>query len=325
MKVPITPLTPLSQGIEVVRVKSWEQYAWLRHGFSTRWGGVSSAYGCSALNLGWTKEDDPGFVRENRERFTSAVVDGIDGDTPFALVGVRQVHSAIVHELRDSDSTLDKIATTEGKPVLEGDGLITDQSGVLIAIGTADCVPVLVADTGKKVVGAFHAGWRGTVERIVETGIARMQQSYGSRTEDLIAAIGPSIGPCCYAVGDEVHAAFASKFTYADQLFGGGNAPEPWRLAAAPNSLSEKQPRSVHLDLWEANRRQLLEAGLTDARITVLKACTACSRNSEGKLQYFSHRGEGGIAGRMLSVIGTSGLRTDAEPERNLPPNNFLL
>ena len=294
-------MTPLSPGMEVVRVESWERYAWLRHGFSTRWGGVSSAYGGDSLNLGWTKEDDPNSVRENRERFVQAVVEGGDGDAPFALVGVRQVHSAIVHEVHDLDGILaGKFATSEKRPVLEGDGLITDLSGVLIGIGTADCVPVLVVDRRKKVVAAFHAGWRGTVERIVEAGVAKMQQSYGSRAEDLIAAIGPSIGPCCYAVGDEVHAEFASKFPYADQLFQQGN---PLKIGA-PNPLSEKQPESKTLDLWEANRRQLLQAGLADAQITVLKACTACSRDSEGKPRYFSHRAEHGVAGRMLSVVG---------------------
>jgi YfiH family protein len=208
----------------------------------------------------------------------------------------------MIQEVRESDGSLKAyLPATGGKPNLEGDGLITDLPRVLIAVGTADCVPVLVADTSKKVVAAFHAGWRGTVSRIVETGIARLQESYGSRTEDLVAAVGPSIGPCCYSVGNEVVAEFASKFTYADQLFRTVSTPEPWRTDAAPNPPSEDR---LHLDLWEANRRQLLHAGLADAQITVLAACTACSRGSQGELQYFSHRGEHGVAGRMLSVVG---------------------
>ncbi len=293
-------MTALPQSIEVVRVKSWERYPWLRHGFSTRSGGVSSLYGGNSLNLGWTREDDPDAVRENRRRFVHAVTGELVVDAPFALVGMRQIHSANVHEVRGPDSPEDKRSTAEGQPVLEGDGLITDRPGVLLAVGTADCVPVLVVDTSKRVVAAFHAGWRGTVSRMVETGIARLQQSYGSRTEDLIAAVGPSIGPCCYSVGNEVAAEFASKFTYADQLFRKGSTSEPRRTDAA-DPLAKNQ---LHLDLWEANRRQLLHVGLADAQISVLASCTACSRDSTGQLRYFSHRGEHGIAGRMLNVVG---------------------
>ena len=303
---------PLSNSLEIVRVKSWERYSWLRHGFSTRSGGVSSAYGGNSLNLGWTKEDDADAVRENRRRFVQAVTDprigdqsgdhigdqtsDQTGDQPFTLVGLRQVHSAQIHELRDpAEALAGKLSTSDGKPILEGDGLITDLPGVLIAVGIADCVPVLVVDPSKRVVAAVHAGWRGTVARIVEAGVARMQQSYGSRTEDLIAAIGPSIGPCCYKVGEEVHEQFAANFPYAAQLF---------RTESTSNSPPEVAKPGKHLDLWEANRRQLQHAGLADARITVLASCTACSRDSHGRLRYFSHRGEHGAAGRMLAVAG---------------------
>ena len=291
---------PLSNSLEIVRVKSWEQYPWLRHGFSTRTGGVSAVYGGNSLNLGWTKEDDPDAVRENRQRFVQAVASPQNspqsGPQPFTLIGVRQVHSAQIHEVRDPDEALaGKLSTSDGKPILEGDGLITDLPGVLIAVGIADCVPVLVADPSKRVVAAFHAGWRGTVARIVEAGVARMQQSYGSRAEDLIAAIGPSIGSCCYKVGDEVYEQFASSFPYAAQLF---------RTESTFNSPSEVAKPGKHLDLWEATRLQLLHAGLPDSRITVLASCTACSRDPHGRLRYFSHRGEHGVAGRMLAVAG---------------------
>ena len=98
---------------------------------------------------------------------------------------------------------------------------MTNQPGVLLAVGTADCVPVLVIDVAKRVVAAFHAGWRGTAAQIVERGIATMQQEYGSRTEDLVAAIGPSIGGCCYTVGEEVMQSFEERFRYAKDLFKG--------------------------------------------------------------------------------------------------------
>jgi YfiH family protein len=301
-------MTALLDTIDVVRVKAWQQYSWLRHGFSTRSGGVSQAYGGNSLNLSWTKEDDPESVAENRKRFVQAVKGESNHNPPFNLVGVRQIHSSIIHNVRDSEEAAErKLETPEGRPVLEGDGLITALPGVLIAVATADCVPVLVVDTRTRVVAAFHAGWRGTASRIVENGVAALQQSYGSRVEDLVAAIGPSIGPCCYSVGEELYAAFASNFSYADQLFHRQTAPAPLTptpMPGAAHPAPENREGQLHLDLWEANRRQLLDAGLPDAQITVLAACTACARDSQAQPRYFSHREQRGIAGRMLAAVG---------------------
>jgi polyphenol oxidase len=282
------------EALQIIRIPGWKQYNWLRHGFSTRQGGVSSVYGGDTLNLGWTKEDDPGSVTENRRRFTAAIAGGTDDDPGLALVGVRQIHSAMIRVLRREDGAREgKLASADGKAVLEGDGLITAVPGVMLGVGTADCVPVLLADVSKRVVAAFHAGWRGTVARIVEQGVNRMRQEYGSQPKDLVAAVGPSIGACCYSVGEEVLAEFRSNFSYADELFRNVNHPE---VSAT----------KVHLDLWEANRRQLLDAGLGEAQITVLGQCTACSRDSQGAMQYFSHRAEHGVAGRMLNVVGVA-------------------
>ena len=280
-------------GLEIVRVAGWEQYGWLRHGFSTRTGGVSTVYGGNSLNLGWTKEDDPAAVAENRRRFLRGVWGTHDG---FSLVGVRQIHSGVVRVVRAEDGALEgRLQTAEGKAVLEGDGLMTDVPGVLLGVGTADCVPVLVVDVEKRVVAAFHAGWRGTVARIVEHGVARMGAEYGSRVEDLMAAVGPSIGVCCYTVGEEVRSEFGGQFGYAEELF---------RTDAGADG--------VRLNLWEANRRQLVDAGVGEARISVVGECTACARDASGALRYFSHRGEKGVAGRMLNVVGVS---LDSDPE----------
>jgi len=275
----------VSGGLEIVRVAAWEQYGWLRHGFSTRKGGVSMVYGGESLNLGWTKEDEAASVAENRRRFLRAVCGEGGG---FSLVGMRQIHSGVVRVVREGDGALEgRLQTAEGKAVLEGDGLITDLPGVLLGVGTADCAPVLVVDVEKKVVAAFHAGWRGTVARIVEHGVAKMTEEYGSRVEDLVAAVGPSIGACCYSVGEEVRAEFAAKFEYAEELFSEG-----------------KDGGTIRLNLWEANRRQLLDAGVAESRIRVVGECTACARDERGALRYFSHRGEKGVAGRMLNVVG---------------------
>ncbi|HWW97335.1 MAG TPA: peptidoglycan editing factor PgeF [Edaphobacter sp.] len=273
--------------LEILKVEGWKQYEWLLHGFSTRDGGISKVYGGSTLNLGWTKEDDPTSVAENRRRFLRTVC---SEHAASVLVGVRQVHSSIVRVVKKGEGALEgRLQTDEGKAVLEGDGLITDVPGVLLGVGTADCIPVLVVDVTKRVVAAFHAGWRGTVARIVERGIVMMQEQYGSQAVDLVAAVGPGIGPCCYTVGEEVRSQFGKQFRYADELF----------VRTADNG-------KIRLNLWEANRRQLLNAGVAEARIAIMAECTACARSQSGDLRYFSHRGEHGIAGRMLNVVGVT-------------------
>ena len=277
----------------LVQVPAWHSFSWLRHGFSTRLGGVSKVYVGPAtvaaegdLNLGWTKDDDPANVSENRRRLLDAV--RASSNLPVSLVTVRQVHSALTLTVPDpSIQSLSTFVTPEGKALLEADGLLTNTAGILLGIQTADCVPVFVVDTRLRIVANFHAGWRGTAVRIVETGVAKMVADFGSRPGDLIAAIGPSIGACCYSVGEEVHQTFTSRFTYAESLF--TRTPDP----TSP----------LHLDLWGANRRQLLDSSLAADRITVIGECTGCS-GLPGPRRYFSHRCEHGVTGRMLSVIG---------------------
>jgi YfiH family protein len=301
-----------NHGLQLIQIDGWKQHGWLRHGFSTRTGGVSTVYGGSSLNLGWTKEDEPSSVKENRRRFLSAVTGEVEVYPVRKLVGVRQIHSAVTHLVRPEAGALEgKLATADGKAILEGDGLITAVPGVMLGVGTADCVPVLIADLRNRVVAAFHAGWRGTVARIVEHGISRMRQEYHSQPEELVAAIGPSIGPCCYSIGGEVRTQFDANFTYADDLFREVHHLEPWRMQDSHStedvSHNSKSTAKVHLDLWQANRRQLLAAGLEDSQITVVGHCTACSRDAHGAMRYFSHRAEHGVAGRMLNVVGIAG------------------
>ena len=291
-------------GISVVRVGDWAGYEWLRHGFSTRVGGVSTVYGDGALNLGWTKEDDAERVAENRRRFLRAVTGEMPSEAGMRLVTIRQVHSGVSQVVRAGDGAVEgRLETVEGKAVLEGDGLMTDVPGVMLGVGTADCVPVLVADGRKRVVAAFHAGWRGTVARIVERGVARMGEEYGSRPEDLVAAVGPSIGACCYSVGEEVRGVGTRDEVYA-------RASHDAPLRDDETVAKRGHPASgagLYLDLWEANRRQLLDAGLRAEQISVVGECTACVRNGRGERSYFSHRAERGVAGRMLSVVGILG------------------
>lgn len=288
----------------ILRNPAWASLPWLQHGFSTRSGGVSTIYGHpDDLNLGWTKEDSPLNVEENRRR----LIDAVSFNNPFAsrLVTLRQIHSNLSLVL--PDLTL-PAPSSPGQPLCEGDGLLTDTPGLLLGIQTADCVPVLVVDLRRRAVAAFHAGWRGTVTAILERGLASLHERFGSNPEDLSATIGPAIGPCCYTVGEEVHSRFHAAFPYASELFQAEADKPTWRL-----------------NLWEANRRQLLGAGLRAEDITVLAHCTACSAATKPIQQsdsrppsFFSYRAEGGFTGRMMSVVGvttSSDPRSDSRPE----------
>ncbi len=264
----------------LLRVPGWELHPWLRAGFSTRLRGLSNVYGDREQNLCWTAEDDPEVVAANRDAFAA----NLAGGKSLSLTTVSQVHGAIV---RDLEQESPPFMTEAGKARLEGDGMISLTPGRLLAILTADCVPVLLADTRTHAVGAFHAGWRGTLARIVEHGIAEMRVRYGTRSQDLIAAVGPCIGACCFEIGDEVRTAFDHEFRYASELFS-----------------SAAEGKSLHMDLAEANRRQLLEAGVQPENLRVLAHCTSCSRLGDGRRRFFSYRAEGGRTGRMLSGIG---------------------
>jgi YfiH family protein len=315
---------------ESVHVAEWHRYAWLHHGFSTRHGGVSSVYDCvggdciaaGSLNLAWSEQDDPANVRENRRRFLAEMLGNRASGTvrlstgsesyDARLLTVRQIHSGLIRIIEVEDVTDPaRLHTADGRAKLRGDGLMTDVRGFVLGILTADCVPVLVADTRRRAVAAFHAGWRGTLGRIVERGIGAMRLRYGSQPEDLIAAIGPAIGPCCYAVSEELRFDFDSQFSYAAKLFSEVSDSDPIHekypllfLTARAPGHSNIGPQ-IHLDLWEANRRQLLDAGVPARRITVVGECTACTgvASSAGR-KYFSHRAESGFTGRMLAAIG---------------------
>lgn len=287
---------------------------WLRHAFSTRVGGASRVYqldeeATGDLNLGWTAEDDPALVAENRARFVAAVVGGkrAQGASSGAqqLVTLRQIHSGLIHVFCEQDVKQKRLSTAEGRAALKGDGMMTNAAGLLLGIQTADCIPVLIADPRRKAVAAFHAGWRGTLARIVERGVGRMRLEYGSDPRELIAAIGPGIGPCCYSIGEEVRHEFESQFHYADELFSEVYDRDPIREKYPMLFLTQRAPGhsdigpQTHLDLWRANLLQLLDAGVPRKNITVTGECTACHPQ-----RYFSHRAQHGFTGRMMNVIG---------------------
>jgi polyphenol oxidase len=285
--------------VQWLPVPGWKE-PWLWSGFSTRLGGVSRVY-CAEdapgeLNLGFTAADDRESVVENR----SLLAEAVTGNAGTPLIALRQFHSNRVVRLTAADAARER--------PWKADGVITDEPGLLVAVQTADCIPVLVADRRLRAVGAFHAGWRGTVKRIVETGVGRMRIEFGSRPEDLVAAIGPGIGQCCYAVGEEVLSEFESQFTYGRELFREVYDSDAVRTKYPMLFLTQRAPGhspigpGLHVDLIEANRRQLMAAGVGEKQIQIVGGCTQCQPEL-----FYSHRGSRGHAGRMMAVIGVQG------------------
>jgi YfiH family protein len=266
---------------------------WLVHGFSTRPGGATTCYQGRSLNLGFTKEDAREHVEENRRLFLPALGAGTRNQ-PWPVITNRQIHSDIIHVLRAPNPT-----------PLAGDGLVTNVPGIAIAILTADCLPVLLVDKKNRVAGAFHAGWRGTVKRIVEKGVGVMRHEFGSRPKDIHAAIGPGIQKCCYEVGHELKSEFESQFDYAADLFLEVQQSDPVREKYPLLFLNSRAPGhgdpciKLHLDLSEANYRQLIDAGVPAKQMTISRDCTACHTQ-----MFFSHRADRGRTGRMMAVVG---------------------
>jgi purine-nucleoside/S-methyl-5'-thioadenosine phosphorylase / adenosine deaminase len=192
------------------------------------------------------------------------------------LTLVRQIHEATVRVLKQGNTTVADIVT---RPA--ADAIASDVLGLVLAVQVADCVPILIADRAGRVAAAVHAGWRGTCAGIARVAVERIAIEFACHPSDLIAAIGPSIGPCCYQVGEGVRDAFASA--------GWKNVPK-WFFQDTADSL--------HLDLWAANRDQLSAAGLTADRIYVSGLCT------KTHLDVFeSYRVDGERAGRMAALI----------------------
>ena len=289
--------------LTVLQSESLRKLPWLVHGFSTRLGGCSRAYGGRALNLGFTKTDTRSAVERNRAAFLATL--GANGKHRWPLVTLRQVHSDVIH------------CVSAAVDLMVGDGLVTDTPGLVLAVQTADCLPVIVVDPNKRAVGVFHAGWRGTVKRIVEKGVGLMRLHFGSRPRDLQAAIGPGVHNCCYAVGEEVRENFHSQFAYAGDLFHEIKESDPVRekypmlfMSARPPGHSTP-PIKIYLDLVEANRHQLLEAGVLRKNIEASPLCTSCHTDV-----LFSHRAENGNTGRLMGVVG---IRPEGASARKRP------
>jgi len=245
-----------------------EGYEEIRHAVTRRKRGIPFDFSL-ALHTG----EDPETILDNRR-----LLAGIFG-TNAGYVSVRQVHGDGIHIVESSEN----LGWTQEEKQIHADALITEIPGVVLTILTADCVPVLLFDPVRRAAGAVHAGWRGTAQSILPKTVRKMAETYGSRPENLIAAIGPAIGGCCYEVGTEVAEQFES---FPEALESAGNG-------------------TYRLDLKEINRRQLLAAGMRPERIEISPVCTSCEND-----RFFSYRKEGGCSGRFMSCIMLTGKQT---------------
>jgi YfiH family protein len=240
----------------------------VRHAVFTRHGGVSPGP-WDSLNVGGTVGDEIERVRENRRLSFDAL-----GCAPESIFDVWQVHSA--------DAVCADAPRKTDEPYQKADIILTDNPEVTLFMRFADCVPILVHDPVREVVGVAHAGWLGTVRDVAGALVSTMQGKYGSTPSDLIACIGPSIGPDHYEVGEDVIAQVRQTFGVDSEM------------------VLQSRNAGTHLDLWKANRYLLERCGVN--RIELAGICTACHTDD-----WFSHRAEKGKTGRFGALISLSG------------------
>jgi hypothetical protein len=275
--------------IEIIEARRLADLPWLVHGFTTRAGGASTLDGRRVLNLGRTDWDSQANVAANRAAVLAAFPPGM------RLVWNRQIHSDLARAI-----------SAPPEPPQRGDALLTRAPGLLLAVLTADCIPILLADVRHRAVAAIHAGWRGTVRRVAEKTVGRMRAEFDTRPRDVLAVLGPGIGACCYEVGPEVVKAFDAQFPAAREWFEGpfdrlvcDDAPNPMQWLNMRPPGHQPPPPAARLDLAAASRWQLKNAGVPSGNILALPFCTACRAEL-----FFSHRREHGRTGRQMGLIG---------------------
>jgi YfiH family protein len=251
------------------RIRAFEAYPGLTHAIFTRRGGASQAP-YHSLNLGSTVGDEAEAVKKNFEQACQAV-----NITPDQTVSCYLVHGRRI-------LTIDK--TNRQQVMGQADGLITSGPNVYLFMRFADCTPLIFYDPIRGAVGVSHAGWRGTMQNIADATVTAMARQLGCQPQNIIAVIGPAIGPCCYEVGPEVMAAGAENLADSATLFIRRNG----------------RANHAHFDMWAANRRQLAASGV--GQTIQSKICTACHTD-----EFFSHRAEKGRTGRFGVIIGLRG------------------
>ena len=250
-----------------------EKTGLVKHGFSTRVGGVSEGH-LSFMNLSFSRGDDESAVRENFRRMAKAL--DVEEDS---FVFSQQTHTTNVRKVTAEDKGKGLIKPLDYTDV---DGLVTNVPGLCLSTFYADCVPLFFVDPVKKAIGLSHSGWRGTVGKMGEVTLQRMKEEYGTNPVDVIAAIGPSICQDCYEVSEDVILEFKKQF-----------AEKHWK-----NLFYKKENGKYQLDLWKANEIVLQEAGVLKENIAVTNLCTCC--NSE---LLFSHRASKGKRGNLAAFM----------------------
>ncbi len=261
-------------GVPYFVFENLENTGLVRHGFSTRLGGVSE--GClSSMNLSFTRGDDPEKVRENFRRMGMVI-----GFETKDLVLSDQTHTTNVRLVTEADRGK---GFDRERDYTDVDGLITDTPGLMLVTIYADCVPLYFVDPVHKAIGLSHSGWKGTVHRMGKVTLERMKEAFGTRPEDVQAAIGPSICQDCYEVSEDVAQAFMDEFAdpMDEQLVYG------------------KDNGKYQLNLWRANERILLEAGIRPEHLSITNICTCCNHEL-----LFSHRASHGQRGNLAAFLG---------------------
>lgn len=258
-------------GILYYTFPSFDNVEFVRHGFSTRLGGASNGI-YSSMNLSFTRGDDPVTVQENFRRFCGAI--GVNNNN---VVISAQTHTTNLYNATASDRGRG-IAFERG--YTDVDGLLTDEPDVVLCTQYADCVPLFFVDPVRRVVAVSHAGWRGTVTGMAQATVERMHADYRCEPANVLAGIAPSIGRCCFEVDAPVFEAF-SRLPF-------------WDTHCYTDDGNEK----FHIDLWEINRRFLLDAGVKPENITVTDLCTRCHPDV-----FWSHRFCGKDRGSLAAFI----------------------
>lgn len=259
--------------VPVIRFAAFDKFPFVNGAFSTRFGGVSRGF-LGEMNLGFSRGDGPDVVAENFRLFSRSI-----GVLPEKLVLSDQIHETSVKKVTAEDACGGEI-----RKKLRGiDGLCTQEPGLCLATSYADCVPLFFVDPAHRAIAASHSGWRGTVGRMGAETVRRMGEEFGSRPEELVAVIGPSICRDCYEVSGEVVSAFEKEFGRAQM-----------EEIVSPG----RKPGKYQLDLWAANVLILKEAGLAPEHIYVSGLCTCC----HPKL-FYSHRASGGNRGNLNGFL----------------------
>lgn len=250
----------------------YEKLPWLAHCFTTKAGGVSKGI-FESLNLSFTRGDDEEAVFENYRRVAAAM-----GTTPESVVTSDQTHTTNVRLVTKGDAGKGIVITRDYQNV---DGLITREPGLLLATFYADCVPLYFVDPIHKAIGLSHSGWKGTLNRMGEVTVAAMGKHFGSKPQDLLCAIGPSICQDCYEISEDVAIHFQEAFS-----------------SITEEILLDKGNGKFQLDLWRTNQYILQEAGVLKEHIYMADMCTCC--NSD---KLFSHRATKGQRGNLGAFL----------------------